>query len=160
MGTSQFALRLGWEYEHRGNMWLWCCVISGRDTILYVPNLLMPSHIMSSLSCSRSEHQILQYNIKDSSPIKRMPSKPESNSLTYSHIFTGAHCIWALYSTLCLYLQVNRHTNMITSHKLHISLPALPNSDKDAYLITASAVCAHSKKKKKTVYVYWRHTCK
>ena len=50
---------------------------------------------------------------------------------TYSQEFIASV---RLYSTLCLYLQVSRHTNMITSHKLHLSLPALPTSDKDVYL--------------------------
>ena len=58
--------------------------------------------------------------------------KPESNRLTDSHIFTGAH---RMYVCMCvcvrLYLQVCKHANMITSRSPCLSLPSLLTSDKD-----------------------------
>lgn len=114
----------GWEYENRWNM-----VDSSGNIILYMPNLLMQPHIMSSLSCSRSERQILQHNIKDSSPIKRMPRSPTDwQTHTYSQQLNAS---LRLYSILRLHLKVCKHANMITSHSICLSLPALLTSDED-----------------------------
>lgn len=116
---SHFVLRLGCEYEARWNMML--CRFQQKHYIIY----LMESPLMSSLLCSRSERQILQHNIKDSSLIKCAPRNPVYNRLTGSHTFLGAYCVCTSgYTAPCIYI-FNCANMIIWSHHANFAYSCL-----------------------------------
>lgn len=103
---NESVLRAGHAGQWR-NMRLWCCVDASRNISLYMLNFLTQSHVMPSLSSFRSERQIFQHNIKDSSqPSARQTNQtPADSQIHRSLLHLHSHI------TQCLHLKAGKHTN-------------------------------------------------